>query len=163
MLTESGRQSPRWRRGLAAGDWDDDDRTYAALLDALTRDIVATEATQLELDAGARRSPADVEDEQERIEKEQLTESRQELTAFRAALRDARERGGEDGRAEVAYDSAQPEQDEQAGLLIQYLVRPDYAEVRTEEPEPGRHVYYIRIAWDRLRELAEEQGIGFAV
>ena len=45
-----------------------------------------------------------------------------------------------------------------ADVLIQYLVRPGYAEVRTEEPEPEHYVYCVRVDWTRLRALAEEQG-----
>ena len=45
-----------------------------------------------------------------------------------------------------------------ADVLIQYLVRPGYAEVRTEEPEHERYVYYIRVDWARLRSLSEAQG-----
>ena len=45
-----------------------------------------------------------------------------------------------------------------AELLIQYLVRPGYAEVRTEETEPWQYRYWIRVAWDRLRQLAVEAG-----
>ena len=28
-----------------------------------------------------------------------------------------------------------------------------YAEVRTEEPNPARYVYYVRIDWPKLRAL----------
>jgi hypothetical protein len=156
MATESEPRTVRWQRGRPIADWTDDERPFAALLDALTHDLVTAEATQLELDARARRSMADVAEEQRQIERDQLAEARHELAAFREALRDARARGGELGTAEVPYDTARPDQDERAGLLIQYLVRPGYAEVRTEEPEPGHHIYYLRIAWDRLNDLAGE-------
>jgi hypothetical protein len=73
-------------------------------------------------------------------------------------MTDVRARGGADGQAEVSYDSAVPTQNTAADVLIQYLVRPGYAEVRTEEPEPGHYVYYIRVDWLRLRELARAQG-----
>ena len=43
-------------------------------------------------------------------------------------------------------------------VLIQYLVRPGYAEVRTEEPQPGNYVYYIRVDWPKLRALAAAEG-----
>ena len=157
MAADSGPRSSRWPRGLTGPGWSEDDRAYAVLLDALTADLVAAEATELELDARARRSMADVLKEEERLEDDQLAEARRELASFRSALEDAYARSGS-GSAEVAYDSAQPEQDEQADALIQYLVRPDYAEVRTEEPQPGHHVYYIRVHWDRLRSLAEANG-----
>ena len=58
----------------------------------------------------------------------------------------------------MPYDSRKPTEDNAADVLIQYLVRPGYAEVRTEEPEPGHYVYYIRIDWPRLRDLAKDQG-----
>jgi hypothetical protein len=48
-------------------------------------------------------------------------------------------------------------------MLIQYLVRPDYAEVRTEEPEPGHYVYYVRVNWPRLRALSEAHGHALAL
>ena len=71
----------------------------------------------------------------------------------RAAMEDVRTRGGADGRQEVPYDGKNAKQDARADVLIQYLVRPGYAEVRTDEPEPGHYVYYIRIDWPRLRSL----------
>jgi hypothetical protein len=157
-MADFERRASRWRGGLAPAFWNEAERAYALLLDALTSGIVAAETAELERDAGSRRSMADVRDEQERLESQQVAESRQELTAFREALEDARSRSGPDGRSEAAYDSAAPDEDAKADLLIQYLVRPNYAEVRTEEPEPGRHVYHVRIAWDRLRTLAQEQG-----
>jgi hypothetical protein len=148
----------RWQAGLEIGGWNEDERGYAVLLDALTSDLVSAEATGLELEAGSRRSMAEVRQEQERLGSEQVAESRRELEAFRAALRDARSRSGEDGSSEAAYDCAYKEQDEMVDLLIQYLVRPGYAEVREEEPEPEHHVYYLSIEWERLRTLAAERG-----
>jgi hypothetical protein len=157
-MADRGPRSRRWQAGLEIGGWKEEERGYAVLLDALTSDLVAAEATGLELEAGSRRSMAEVRHEQERLESEQLTESRRELEAFRAALRDARSRTGEDGSGEAAYDCAYQEQDEMADLLIQYLVRPGYAEVREEEPEPEHHIYYLNIDWERLRALAAEHG-----
>ena len=158
MAADSTSRPARWQRGRARIDWSEDERAYAALLDALTRDLIDTEATRIELQASSRRNMADVLEEEQQLQREQLDDARRELDGFRAALRDARERSGEDGATEAAYDSARPEQDEMADLLIQYLVRPGYAEVRTEEPEPGHHVYYIRVDWQRLLPLADEQG-----
>jgi hypothetical protein len=159
MAPESGARAARWRRGQRDIDWAEDERAYAALLDALTRDLIETETTKLEMDARSRRSMADVLREEQQVRRDHLAEARSELRQFRAALRDAWERGGEGG--EVAYDAGVPEQDEQADLLIQYLVRSGYAEVRTEEPQPGHHVYFIRVDWERLLPLAREQGHPF--
>jgi hypothetical protein len=58
----------------------------------------------------------------------------------------------------VPYDGRDAAQNAAADVLIQYLVRPGYAEVRTEEPQPEQYVYYIRTDWPRLRQLAEGQG-----
>ena len=63
----------------------------------------------------------------------------------------------------MPYDSREASQDAAADVLIQYLVRPGYAEVRTDEPQPERYVYYIRVDWPRLRNLAREQGHPIAI
>ena len=69
-----------------------------------------------------------------------------------------RQRSGPDGQTEVPYASRDAGQNRAADVLIQYLVRPGYAEVQTEEPTPGDYVYNIRVDWARLAELAEAQG-----
>jgi hypothetical protein len=148
----------RWQRGSGALDWRVDERAYAALLDALTRDRLEVEAVERELLTNSRRSLADVQQDQRRAERDELAEARHELADFRAAMQNVRTRGGRDGSAEVPYDSRDATQNEMADLLIQYLVRPGYAEVRTDEPESGHYVYYVRVDWPRLRALAEEQG-----
>jgi len=101
---------------------------------------------------------AEVRESQHRAEHDELAEARRELTDFRAAMNDVRKRGGSQGQAEVPYDSSNPDQNVAADVLIQYLVRPGYAEVRTEEPSPGQYVYYVRVDWSRLRDLADAQG-----
>lgn len=139
--------------------WQADEHTYAGLLDALTRDLLDVEATEREMVAAARRSLSSVQEEQQRAEQEELAEARRELGVFRAALERVRDNAGSDGGLEVPFDAADPEQDAQADALVQYLVRPDYAEVRTEELGPGRYVYHVRVQWDRLRALAKEHNI----
>jgi hypothetical protein len=146
----------RWLSGFGALDWRGEDRAYAHLLDALTRDRLETEAVERELSASSRRSMADVQESQQRAERDELAEARRELDDFRSALADAHKRQSDKG--EVPYDSRTPSHDAAADVLIQYLVRPGYAEVRTEEPQPEHYVYYIRVDWPRLRALAQEQG-----
>ena len=163
MAADSGSRPVRWRRGRGRIDWAADDRAYAELLDALTHDLIETESTRIEMQATSRRSMADVLEEEQDVQREQLEDARRELSGFRDALRDARARSGENGKTEVPYDSSDPRQDEMADLLIQYLVRPGYAEVRTEEPRPGRHVYHIRVDWERLAPLAADQGHSLAL
>jgi hypothetical protein len=148
------RPTRRWLGAFQRTEWNDDDRAYAALLDALTRDRVETEALERELSASAQQGVTDVQ----QLQREELDEARRELKEFRAALDDVRHRAGGSERTEVPYDSTQPAQDAAADVLIQYLVRPGYAEVRTEEPQSGSYVYYIRVDWPKLRALAEEKG-----
>jgi hypothetical protein len=147
---------PRWLSGFGALDWRTDERAYAALLDALTRDRLEVEAVEREMNAG--RSVADLKEAHHRAERDELAEARRELDDFRSALAEVRQRTGQDERAEVPYDSSKPAENAAADVLIQYLVRPGYAEVRTEEPRPGQYVYYVRVDWQRLRALAAEQG-----
>ena len=161
MLTMAGREVPtrRWLGRFGGLDWRTDaERAYAALLDALTRDRLEVEAVERELQTTARRSLADVQQDQERAERDELAEARRELDDFRSALADVHRRGGGSGRAEVPYDSRDRAQSDAADVLIQYLVRPGYAEVRTEEPEPEQYVYHLRVDWQRLRKLARDQG-----
>jgi hypothetical protein len=143
----------RWLSGFGTHDWDTDDRAYASLLDALTRDRVETEALEREISA-PRQGATDMK----RLEHQELEEAGRELDEFRVALADAQHRSGGSERTEVPYDSRISAQDAMADVLIQYLVRPGYAEVRTDEPVAGQYVYYIRVDWTKLRALAEEQG-----
>ena len=155
----AGQNGPprRWLSGFGALDWRSDERDFAALLDALTRDRLEVEAAERERLATARRNPVELQESQERAERDELAEARRELDGFRVALTDIRQRDGSMA-AEVPYDSRDAQQNQAADVLIQYLVRPGYAEVRTEEPEAEHYIYYIRVDWQRLRELAEEQG-----
>jgi len=119
--------------------------------------MAAVEATSMEIEAAAGRNPSDLRAEQDRIKSVERAEGRQELKAFQTALRNALTQTQANPR-EAAYDSAVPEQNEMADVLIHYLVRAGYAEVRTEQLDARRHVYYIRIDWVGLRALAEQEG-----
>jgi hypothetical protein len=144
----------RWLSGLGALDWGTDDRAYAALLDALTRDRLETEAMEREISAPAQQTAIDAR----KLERAELDEARRELDGFREALADAHARSGGNAQTEVSFDSRNPQQDAAADVLIQYLVRPGYADVRTSEPTAEHYVYFIRVNWPKLRRLAEEQG-----
>jgi hypothetical protein len=154
------RTGGRWLSGFGALDWRSDERDFAALLDALTRDRLEVDAVERERLAAPRQSLANVHQDQQRAERDELAEARHELTDFRAALTDARQRSSSSSSSsgEVPYDSRDDVQNHAADVLIQYLVRPGYAEVRTEESEPEHYVYYIGVDWPRLRALAQEQG-----
>jgi len=153
----------RWLSGFGSLDWRGDERAYASLLDALTRDRLGVEAIEREREATSRRSLAELQEDQQRVARDELAEARRELQEFKAAVDDARRRGGPSGDVEVPYDSRDDAQNRAADVLIQYLVRPDYAEVRTEEPEHGHYIYYIRVDWARLRSLSEAQGHALAI
>ena len=155
-MTDGNRPTRRWLSTFGAFEWRNDERAYASLLDALTRDRLETEAVERQMNATS--GAGDIRRAQDKAERDELSEARSELDGFRAAIADARKRAASNERAEVPYDSRKPTEDNAADVLIQYLVRPGYAEVRTEEPEPGHYVYYIRIDWPRLRALAKEQG-----
>ncbi len=114
------------------------------------------------MDAAPVVSLADVQHQQKRAAQDEMAEARRELRSFRSALEDARSRGGPAGTEEVAYDSSDATQDDQADALIQYLVRTGYADVRTEEVGRGRYVYHFRIHWQDLQALAEERGHSLA-
>src|SRR5207248_3084375 len=132
----------RWLSGFGALEWRTDERGYASLLDALTRDRLEVEAVERERQATSRRSLAELQEDQQRAMRDELAGARRELQEFRTAITDVRERGGADGRGEVPYDSRDAAQNQAADVLIQYLVRPGYAEVRTEEPEANAYVYF---------------------
>ena len=157
-MTREDSPPQRWLSGFGSLDWRHDERAYASLLDALTRDRLEVEAVERERQATARSNLADIRQAQQRAERDELAEARRELNEFREAVADVHRRGGPEGRVEVPYDSRDEAQNRAADLLIQYLVRPGYADVRTEEPQANEYVYYIRVDWPRLRELAEAQG-----
>jgi hypothetical protein len=125
-------QRQRWRLGLGELAWRAEDRSYASLLEALTRESGRVLRQTQELVAPAVLTRGGISADLERS-------ARAELAMFRAAMEDARKLSGQDDQAELSYDSRNPEQDAWADILIQYLVRTGYAEVRTEEPEPWHY------------------------
>jgi hypothetical protein len=132
------------------------EHVYAALLEALTQRLIEIAGTERELVARAEVDPAEMEKNQRRLARAERKEAARELDAFRAAIEDARTRG-RDG-VEFAYDGSDATQGPMADALIQYLVRPGYASVRTEEPAEGRYVYHLQVDWPKPRVLAAELG-----
>ena len=153
-------QDPFWRWPVAVFDLFEsgDDRAYGALVQALARQLASEEAVTLEMDSTARRPMEAIKESGQAVEAEIQAEARRRVGVFRAALEDAFARSGGDPQREASYDSADPRQDEMADVLIQYLVRINYAQVRTTDRGSGQYVYALTIAWDRLRRLAEEEG-----
>ena len=58
----------RWLSGFGTLDWRSDERAYASLLDALTRDLLEVEAVEREMQATAHRSLADVQQAQLKLD-----------------------------------------------------------------------------------------------
>jgi hypothetical protein len=63
------------------------------------------------------------------------------------------------GGTELQLDDRDPGQNSMADALIQFLVRFDLAESRTEETDPLHYTYYISVDWDRLFNVAASQDI----
>src|SRR5689334_2506409 len=127
MALRDGRPHRTWASGFGALDWQADERAFASLLDALTRDRLEVEAVERELQATSRRSMAELQEDQQRAARDELAEARRELDDFRAALTDIRMRSVASGGREVDYASHNAQQNRAADVLIQYLVRPGYA------------------------------------
>jgi hypothetical protein len=144
-------------RRLLGGTWPLSEQPIAALLDLLVR------GSKLENDlrAAALDAPAvsgrDGEDEEARIARDDLAAARANLPEFERALSDAWRRSGASQR-EVRYDSADPEQDRAASVLIEYLVTTGTATVRTEDrgevQGTPQYWYYVAVDWDALFAMA---------
>ena len=138
---------------VADRPWAGSDRGYRALLEALAKDRLAQDAVERERLASSRRQIVDVHEAQREAEKEVLAEVRDDVSVFRSALDDAWNRAA---GAHAVYDGSDPEQSALADALIQYLVRPGYAEVETTEQEQGHYLYRVQVDWERLRALYAE-------
>lgn len=155
-MADLQRSSFTWLRGLGSFEWAPNDQPFAALLEALVRDRAEDELLVREMEATSRVDMGELQQDRQEIAEAELERARGEVGTFRTALEDVWARGGSGG--EVPYDSTNPVENAQVDALIQYVVRPDYGEVRTEEPRPGHYVYHVRVDWPRLRALAEAQG-----
>jgi len=155
-MTELQRPAFAWLRGLGTFEWTPNDQPFAVLLEALVRDRSAEELVVREMEATSRVDMGELHQDRKEIAQSELERARGEVGTFRTALEDAWARGGTGG--EVPYDSAHPVENAQVDALIQYVVRPGYGEVRTDELGGEHFVYNVRVDWARLRSLAEAQG-----
>ncbi|HZS02240.1 MAG TPA: hypothetical protein VFE37_26220 [Chloroflexota bacterium] len=144
-------------RRLLGGAWPESERPIAALLDLLVRGSKLKDdlrAVALDAPAVSVREPGD---EEARLVREELEAARENLPTFERALTDAWRRSGGTQR-EVRYDSADPEQDRAAGVLIEYLVTTRMATVRTEErgerAGQPQYWYHIAVNWEALFTVA---------
>lgn len=78
--------------------------------------------------------------------------------AFETGLRIAA-RSATAGQAEIRLDARDALQSTMADALIQFLVRPRLAAVRTEEVGAQQYVYYVTVNWDELHRFAASAGL----
>jgi hypothetical protein len=124
------------------------------MFDSLVRELVQERAASVELASTARREMADIKKEEESVSKAIESRAREDRAAFARTIEDAYERSA--GRdVEIPYDSADPDQERQAEIILRHLVSLGYAEVRTEEQPDGHEIYRIRLFWDKLRRWHE--------
>ncbi|HEY7064974.1 MAG TPA: hypothetical protein VII06_26100 [Chloroflexota bacterium] len=140
-------------RRVLGGNWPHSEGPIAALLDLLVRGSkLENDLRAAALDAPPASSRGPVLDEA-RLAREELETARVDRPEFERALRDAWRRSGTSQR-EVPYESADPEQDRMADVLIRYLVTTRTATVRTEERAAQQYRYFIAVDWDALFTLA---------
>ena len=116
---------------------------------------VPAETRELEGAADARRSMADVREEEERLGWSELEQARAQALNLENGLRLAQARGD----TELPLDSRDPAEDRLAGALISILVSSDFASVRTEELGNDQYRYHMAVDWARLDALAERIGL----
>lgn len=132
---------------------------FAQLLEYIVRHLVVTDAQKdVDLNAAAEESAADIEAQKQQIVTNALERSRQLYPAFRTGLLLAFEAQGI-GHPEIRLDDRDAEQNAIADALITYLVGFDLAESRSVETEPGHYDYFISVTWAPLYRLAEEANI----
>ena len=136
-----------------------DDHPFAALLDAIVRRYVITDAQRdVDLNAKADEPAAVIEAEKQRAVEDAAHRARTLAAPFRQGLILAFEAQGT-GHAEIRLDDRDPEQNAIADALITYLVRFDLADSWSEEIEPGHYNYFISVKWDTLYDDANRAGV----
>lgn len=132
---------------------------FAVLLDAIVRDYVVTDAQKdVDLNATAEESAADIEAEKRRATTSAQQQATRLAPAFRQGLILAFEAQGI-GHPEIRLDDRDPEQNAIADALIAYLVGFNLAESRSEETVPGHYDYFVSVDWGALYRFAESAGV----
>ena len=131
--------------------------TRQLLSDIVSRFAAEDSARRVDLDANAELSGSEIEaDKAAGLERERATADRL-AGAFDRGLRrawDRMRRGGTD----ITLDDRDPEENEMASALIDFLVRFDLATSHSREVEDQHYIYVINVDWDRLGELASANG-----
>ncbi len=125
-----------------------------ALFDALSAEPAHSRAVGVERAARSAKPMADVKEDSTAVARDERKRARRERDDLRDALEDVAARPGCDAAREAVYDSAKEDEDGNAGVLIRYLGSTGAAELGTDEREPRRTLYRLRIDWGKLRSLA---------
>jgi hypothetical protein len=135
------------------------DDPFAALLDAIVRGYVITDAQKdVDLNATADEPAAVIEAEKQRAVQNASNRAQTLAAPFRQGLILAFEAQGIE-HPEIRLDDRDPEQNAIADALITFLVSFDLADSRSEETEPGHYDYFITVNWDSLYAVANDVGI----
>lgn len=114
-------------------------------------------ARRVDLDANAELSGSEIEaDKAAGLERERAAADRL-ADAFDRGLQRAWERMRRGGD-EIVLDDRNPEENEMASALIDFLVRFDLATSHSREVEDQHYVYVINVDWDRLGVFAATNG-----
>lgn len=124
-----------------------------ALFAALSGELAHSRAVDVERAARSAKPMADVKEDSTAVARDERKRARRERDDFRDALEDVAARTGCDAAREAVY-SAKEDEDRNAGVLIRYLGSTGAAELGTDEREPRRTLYRLRIDWGKLRSLA---------
>jgi hypothetical protein len=117
-------------------------------------DLIVRERTEPMEEKAAELSNPAADDSAAATEARAEARARDLDDAFETGLKAARRASGE-----LRLDASDPLQDRLADALIQFLVRPGLATVRTEELAQDQFVYYVSVDWAALRRLALQAGI----
>ena len=131
------------------------------ILDYIIRERVIPLDQKIEtMRASPTQDAEDIVNDPEQAIRVETSQAEQKREAFTLGL--ARVYRQSEGSAqEVPFDSRQPADDAQASALIEYLVRPGLATVRSEEVGPEQYIYYLSVVWSALQNLAKEAHLDF--
>jgi hypothetical protein len=123
----------------------------------VSRYVVDDERRSIERSAGAQVQGDELEADKEAASEREQALVEDQVDAFSRGLTLAVQRH-RNGQAMVSFDDRDPSQNAMAGALIHYLVRFDLAMSSVREVGGQRYIYDISVDWERLEELAADNG-----
>jgi hypothetical protein len=122
--------------------------------------VLHDELVAIDLEASASDAGASIESDKHEAVRRERSRADELAGAFGEGLARANDARAA-GQAELALDDRDPEQNQIADALIQFLVRNHFATSRTEETSQYHYVYLIEIDWDQLRGIMQQAGVDF--